>query len=355
MSVLAADEGQGRGAFILRVLAEAHGLKAPHPQLGADATSLASLKRAAEQAGFLTQAGRLASYQELTELAELPAVAHLRRKCPLRLLTAARDGAPIDLGKDWAFVVVHRVDGDAVEVEEPSGRKWVPREEFVASWRGVIMCVAPEAPTEEARRWPSLPPGALVAAVGASTVAVAVGLSDRVDPLALKVALGAALAGALWSWVSVPRCATCADASHALGMPLAPPGVALYAALLALEFWGPPLEVVRWGLALAGGVHLALVTLLLARRAWCSACVATAFAAWLALGIAGAGVESPGREAAPQQARHGATTVRRGFGGCRPGTGHGAADGLQSRRVHAVPTAGGAGAAGTAGVVRSRP
>jgi len=292
------------GPAILAMLADHHGL-AGSPRTFRRLFSaqdggltLASLVAAAEAFGFETQAGQLPSYDDLKDLPVLPAVVHLRRKVPEKMLVLGKDGALEDVGHEGRFAVVHQADDVAVDLEDPAeGRLRMPRSELEAAWRGIVLCVAPnedqelrrEGPAARLAKWLDRLPPLVLNVLGCVLVfvlgAVLARALDGRAVLAAAGALTAALAASVWALRTSSHCPACAAAVRELGLPLAPLGVVYYAGLLvALGLWGlvPLTEV---AVEAAAGVHLALLAHLAASRAHCRTCVTTAVAAWGAAGL----------------------------------------------------------------------
>jgi len=116
------------GAACLRMVARYYGYELDYPSLMKLAgvsrygTSLLDLSRTGEQLGFITT-GIQADW-ELLGSVDLPAIAHLQDR--------------------HHFVVVWRVTRKGVVVGDPSfSTRFIPREEFLRSWRGVLLLLKP--------------------------------------------------------------------------------------------------------------------------------------------------------------------------------------------------------------------
>ncbi|NVJ25147.1 hypothetical protein HUW62_28365, partial [Myxococcus sp. AM011] len=116
------------GAACLRMVARYYGHELDYPSLMKLAgvsrygTSLLDLSRTGEQLGFITT-GIQADW-ELLRSVDLPAIAHLQDR--------------------HHFVVVWRVTRKGVVVGDPSfSTRFIPREEFLRSWRGVLLLLKP--------------------------------------------------------------------------------------------------------------------------------------------------------------------------------------------------------------------
>lgn len=308
---MAANDPETWGPSLLAILAEHHGLAASPRDLrglfdAGGGLSLAALVQAAEAFGFETQAGRLPSYDDLQALDDLPAVVHLRRKVPERMLVLGPDGTFEDVGREGRFAVAHRVEEAGVELEDPEvGRFRMTRTEFEAAWQGIVLCVAP-APEQEARREGAragladrlarVPP-LLVDVLGCLfACALGIGLVRAAGVGAVTVTAGAvagALAASVWALRSTARCAACASAAKEIGLPLAPLGIVTYAGILVALLLAGLAPATAVAILAAAGAHLTLLAHLAATRVSCRACQATAAAAWLAaggiLGALGAG------------------------------------------------------------------
>lgn len=303
MSGGSANDPRAWGSSILAILAEHHGLAVSPRALrrlfnGGASLTLTALVEAAEAFGFETQAGQLPSYEDLRDLPVLPAVVHFRKKVAEKMLALGSEGILEDVGREGRFVVVHHADDGAVELEDPEeGRLRMPRSEFEAAWRGIVVCVAPTEDQEPRRE------GAHVRLAGwldgvspllgnvlGCTLLFALG-AFLAKPLGGRAAMGtlitiaAALAASVWAAFTTVRCAACAAAAKEVGVPLAPLGILYYAGLLAaLGLWGL-VPFTAAAILAAAGVHLALLAHLAAARVRCPACTAAAAAAWAAAGI----------------------------------------------------------------------
>lgn len=304
---MAATDPETWGPSLLAILAEHHGLAGSRREMrrlfdtAGGGLTLASLVQVAGAFGFETQAGRLPSYDDLEQLDVLPAVVHLRRKVPERMLALGADGAFEDVGREGRFAVVHQVDGTAVELEDPeAGRLRMPRAEFEAAWQGIVLCVAPSPEQEAQRESPRrsragladrlarVPPLLASLLVCGLTFALGAGLARLADEgavFAVAGAVTAALAASVWALRTTARCAACASAAKEIGLPLAPLGILAYAGILAALYLTGLVPVTAAAILAAAGAHLALLAHLAAARVACHACTATAWAAWAASGI----------------------------------------------------------------------
>jgi hypothetical protein len=304
MSPAPSTESQATAPAILAILAEHHGLacspnaRAEMGRAAGAELSLASLVRAAEAFGFETQVGRVASYDDLRELGAFPAIVHLRRRVPEKVLSFRSDGTLDDIGRGGGFAVIHGAEEAGVELESPvEGRYRMTRGELEAAWHGIVMCVGPT--DDQERRGDEATPGqvsrwlggaqslrGIVGCIGVAALGcwVAKMVGTRATFLVGEV-IGAALVASVWATLTTSRCEACVAAARETGLPLAPLGVAYYGALLvAIRVWG--LVPFTAGAIFAGaGVHLALLTRLAATQRECRGCTVVAAAAWAAAGL----------------------------------------------------------------------
>jgi hypothetical protein len=218
----------------------------------------------------------------------------------LPLLVALREG------EHERYAVLFAFDDERATVGDPATGEvtpW-PRERFCALWTGSVVQVTPvdaerrafaarladeRDPVKRALRlvgWvaPYPPRVAMLAGLALVAVAAALAPSSGALDVAWVALVGAACAGALWSWLGAGSCARCSRARQlAAGLPLAPAGALLYAALLASRFAAAPAIAVTVALGAAVGVHAALVATLARSKLSCPPCL---FVAACALGSA---------------------------------------------------------------------
>lgn len=98
--------------------------------------------------------------------------------------------------------------------------------------------------------------------------------------------LAVALGGSIWTTIQGTSCAACAAATGMLGdLPLGPAGIAFYGLMLLLAWRFHARTAYTVLLFFAGGVHLALIGILLARQLLCAPCLVTAAGALTAASV----------------------------------------------------------------------
>lgn len=304
MSTRTSADPDDWGPALLAILAGHHGLACDVRDLRRDfdaqgeGLTLAALVEVADAFGFETQAGQLPSYDDLKDLPVLPAIAHLRKRVPQKVLALRGDGGFEDIGRQGHFVVVHQADEEGVDLEDPAeGRLRMPREEFEDAWQGIVLCVAPteDQPTRQAGPLSGLrgllgriPPLALDLLGCGLLLAGGFGLAGLLGEsagLAVAMALVVALAASVWAVRSTARCAACAAAVMEVGLPLAPLGIVCYAGLLIALGMAGPSRLTDFAILAAAGAHVAFLAQLATSGARCRACLLTAAAAWTASGL----------------------------------------------------------------------
>jgi ATP-binding cassette subfamily B protein len=105
-----------------------------------EGTTVLGIVRAAERLGFYAKGVRILPTM-LSDL-PLPAIAHMY----------------VPQSRLYHFVVLYRVDSNRVRVGDPArGLLWMPMEEFLAQWTGVVVILAPREDFQEAEvgssRW----------------------------------------------------------------------------------------------------------------------------------------------------------------------------------------------------------
>ncbi len=134
------------GAAVLASVAAYWGLRLPLALLrqytltDREGTTVLGIVRAAEQLGFYAKGARILPTM-LPDL-PLPAIAHM--------YVAQR--------RWYHFVVLYRVEQQRVLIGDPAGGlRWMPMEEFLAQWTGIVVILAPREDFQEAEvgtsRW----------------------------------------------------------------------------------------------------------------------------------------------------------------------------------------------------------
>lgn len=130
-----------------------------------------------------------------------------------------------------------------------------------------------------------------VALVLLVAAAIVVPAAASAVAMSLRAALGLAVVLSLWLTAFAASCTSCSGVAMLVGgLPLAPAGLALYSALLAAWLVLPAAltPALPFILAVAAGLHLALLTLLLRSRHRCIPCLGVAVAVLAALALADA-------------------------------------------------------------------
>ena len=199
-------------------------------------------------------------------------------------------------GEERRFAVLHQVDAEEAWIADPQeGLIRLSRAEVEAVWTGDVVALEREAAAEEEaleelRR--RRDPRTLALWCGASVAIFAIAALRALTGLAasealVSFALAAALSAALWSSLKARSCAVCDHASRLVGaLPVAELGVVFYLALWISWMFAPGHPANFTGLAVALGVHGALLRLLLRHRLACTPCLLTAAAALVATGTA---------------------------------------------------------------------
>ncbi len=194
------------------------------------------------------------------------------------------------------YAVLLAFDDAQATVGDPATGAVTPwtREKFCALWTGSVVQVTPideerralatrlvdqRDPVKRALRfvgWVAPYPPRVAMLVGWVLVvatAIAAPRASALDAAWVTLVAGAC-AGSLWSWLGSESCTRCSRARQlAAGLPLAPAGTAIYAALLLSRFAPVPSIAIVVALSAAAGAHIALVATLARAKLACAPCL----------------------------------------------------------------------------------
>jgi hypothetical protein len=197
-------------------------------------------------------------------------------------------------GEVERYALLHSFDAESARVGDPASGEvtaW-PRQRFCEAWSGSVVQATPVEAERRAlaARLVELrdPVRRILRAVGWgpphwkralllagwATVALVGAAAPRGGGSAWTWLVAGACAGSLWSWLGSDQCAACGEASLlGGGLPIAPAGAVLYAALLASRFVPGSSSVAALLLAFAVGAHAGLLRELIKASVRCGGCL----------------------------------------------------------------------------------